>query len=258
MKDAQKANLQAPSYQYQVELIRQKTLWYWVFNKILGMSKSLSAKWANKLMDWRVIGLICFLGAAILFTIATFGENMNGATDISLLIAEIFFIIAACFNTNKNYFHFKKFSFGVLWKLYNFIICAIAVWINDKENKVDTFNETKTEIEGHVINALNLVGWGTAALGVSLLPGLFVNNRAKIVITIVFAIHFIYRGVFCYFDTGYDSTITIFNQKVSMRNQIVNRSMDLALWFSCQAYQAWKHPNCFFVTSKLDIKWIQN
>ena len=40
-----------------------------------------------------------------------------------------------------------------------------------------------------------------------------------------------------------------------MGNQIINRSMDLALWIGFQGYQFWKYPNCFQVTSKFEIEW---
>ena len=246
--DSQIVELKSSSYQYQVTLIRQKTLWYWIFDKGLGMSKSFSAMWANRFLDWKCTWCVYVLGLSLFFTAIIVGKNCNGTTYIWLQIGVIFLAMVSFLNINKNYFHFKKFSFGVLWKLYNFIVCSIAIWINDKMNNKNPFDELKTETEGHVIDGLNVVGWSIIAVYFSLLPGIFFSDRAQTAVTIALTVYLIYRGLLYYFDTEYDSTITIFNQQVSMRNQIVNRSMDLALWFACQAYQAWKHPKCFFVT----------
>ena len=104
-----------------------------------------------------------------------------------------------------------------------------------------------------MIDALNLIGWSIAAVYFSLLPGIFFKRSAQITMTFAFTIYLIYRGLYYYLDAEYDSIITIFNQQVSMRNQIVNRSIDLALWFGCQAYQAWKHPDCFLSLQNLTL-----
>ena len=179
----------------------------------------------------------------------------NGLTNICLVSGVILIALVAFLDVNKNYFHFKKFSFSVIWKLYNFIVCSIAIWINEKENKIYDFNELKTQREGDISASINLIAWVTGAMLLSLLPGVFVNNKGKITTCSILCIYLIYRGVYYYFNPQYDATVTILNQQVSMRNQIVNRSMDLALWIGYQGYQSWTHPSAFQVTSKLEIKW---
>ena len=71
--DSSQVELQASSYEYQVTLIRQKTLWYWILNKVFGMSKSFSAMWANRFLDWKCTRCVYILGSSLGYIFGTNG-----------------------------------------------------------------------------------------------------------------------------------------------------------------------------------------
>ena len=243
---------------YQVELIRQKTLWFWIFNKLFNVNKIKSAEYANVLLDRRVT--TCFsIALATLCTIrAVVGSYLNGIINICAVIGICLVLICPFCNVNKNYFKFKKFSFSVLWKVYNFIVLSICTWIIERENRILDFNQHKTQAQGDVIAAFNLIGWILTSLILSLWSGLFWSKRITLSILLFLCIYFIYRGTFYYFSEQLDTNMAILNQQVSIRNQQINRSMDMALWFGYKFYQSWKYPDCFQVTSKIEIKWNLN
>ena len=243
---------------YQVTLIKQKTLWYWIFNKALMRSKTQSASWASALLNWRLI-LLEFVVFMLLLAVKIFGTTMyivDGTTNLLVTSIIILIVMNVTFNVNKNYFHFKKSSVALVWKEYNFIVMSVAFWINNRQNKMRSFDGIdKTELQGHLISSMDLIGWVIGGMLVSFQQGIFLSPKVANILSCIVVIYFINQGINAYLNQQYDGTITIFSQQVSMRNQIVNRSMDLALWIGFQGYQFWKYPNCFQVTSKFEIEW---
>ena len=129
------------------------------------------------------------------------------------------------------------------------------MWIN-RENKLGLFNGfNTTQLEGDVISAMDLIGWVIGGMLVSLQPGIFLSPKVANILSCIVVLLLIYQGMYHYLIRQNDSTITIFSQQVSMRNQVVSRSMDLALWIGYQGFRFWKYPNCFEVTSKFEIEW---
>ena len=217
------------------------------------------AQYANRMLN-RKFSFFLVMSGQILFVASIIVEvHSSGAVIICLTSMVLVMAIVALLNMNKNYFKFKKFACGVLWKLYNFMVRAIAVWIIDRQNKILSFDdESKTQTEGDISAVINVITWIVASTFLSLIPGFFWHKKVTVIVPIILCLYLIYRGMYYYLNQDLDAKITILNQQVSMRNQIVNRSMDLALWIGYQAYQLWTHPDSFQVTSKIEIKWSQN
>ena len=219
------------------------------------MTKANSARIANKCLDWRfmISNLIAFI---IAFCTKAFGGPYWGAAPNLFLIVVVILLAMFWFcNLNKNFLNFKKYSLAVWWKTYNFITLSIAIWILERANRFDEFNEKKTLIEGDAIACCNLIAWFVGSLDLSLIQGMLWTKKMILGVMIFVVMYLIYRAIVYYFDQNSDTTVEIFNQTVSMRNQIVNRSLDLAFWIGYQAYQLYTHPNHFQIKSKLEIEW---
>ena len=68
---------------------------------------------------------------------------------------------------------------------------------------------------------MNLVAWVVGALFLSLLPGMFRSKRVTNSVLLIIMLSLIYQGVEYYFNQELDTIVTILNQQVSMRNQVV-------------------------------------
>ena len=217
---------------YQVKLIKQKSLWYWIFNKVLRLNKTSSAKYSNMLLDH---GLVRYLTITLcLLEIATFipAIYLNSSIGLAILICLTIGTTVALLDVNKNYFLFKKFSTALLWKLYNFIACSIAIWIiNVQRHQTNAFRDlgtNETQSHSNVYSAVYLLFWMIIGTLGSLHPGLFWNKKVKFATVPILSLFLIYRSVYYYFSDS-DATITILSQRVSMKTQIISRSLDLAL-----------------------------
>ena len=201
--------------------------------------------WANTLLDWRILFFEFVLFTASFAIRIFFGARLNGMMNILLISTVASISIFWTLHLNKNYVHYKKKTLAFIWKEYNFIGMSIAIWIIERENK-DEFNGfQKTQLQSDIVAAMNLLAWVVGALFLSLFPGMFMSKRVTNSVLLILMLFLIYQGMEYYFNQDLDTIVTVLNKQVSMRNQVVNRSMDLSLWIGYQAYQCWKHPNYF-------------
>ena len=238
-----------------VTLVRQQTLFYLAFYKVFKRSKTESAKISNYLLNWKFHTFL-FVIFCVIFGLKIFkGPDLNGSSNIFLICIVIMIATFWMCNLNKDFFWYKKFSLALIWKMYNFLTMSIAIWIIERSNKIDEFNQNKTIIEGDIISTINLIGWFVGSIDIALLHGMFFTFKVRAGILFFIMLFLMYRATAYYFNADLDKDVKILNQIVSMRHQVVNRSLDLAFWIGYQTYQLFKYPHHFQLRAKLEIHW---
>lgn len=104
-----------------IVLIRQKTLFFYLFNKVMKLNETESASYSDFMLARKLNTTLNILFIGLFFMRIYMSQVWPGWVSIILQGLMNIILFVYVLNVNANFAMFKKTSLAVMWKLYNFI-----------------------------------------------------------------------------------------------------------------------------------------
>lgn len=242
-----------------IDLATDVTIAYVVSLNIFCLSHLQSLKISNFVSNVYVCAFVATLNIVIWCAVFFFGDYLSAIFIIVLHFVALICCVLLFSDMNYTLLYYKKTSFVLHWKLYNVITLFIAQYYLQSKMKMNQFDKSWEMYESIIYSVIVISYITILVLGISLHQGFAVtkiNQYWKIIVTLA-GIVFVSRiGIIHYFDENLEYQAKILGQKFSIRNLILSKAFDLALWFSYQLYQIIQKPNTLHLLSKIEINWV--